>query len=561
MIESGLYSGEKLGAIYLNRGLVYERVKKDHAAAISDFSKAISLGCAGCELQPYRVYAERGAAYFKLGDYQRSINDFSEAIQRSTETVWFVSNSFQRALAYRAQQQYDKAIADYDEILRRNPKADSAILDRALANLEAGRPAAAQVDLRRKGLFLPIWSYIVEARQGNDNPSRIKAEAAKDKWAVYDLFLGRATPEDVISAAASKPYVQSNERMMLVGLCEAKTYIGEWYLLKKQPAQARDQFRFVVDKCKELHWPFTYVPTAIAELAHLQDEPTPSAASGSPPASNGTLPGASGPNVVEANRPANILDVAASLGGSIAGGGVRIALVIGNSRYRNVPVLANPVHDAEMVAEVLKRTGFASVTLLEDLSKDAMVTALHDFAAEAEKADWAVVYYAGHGMEVGGVNYLIPVDARLATDRDVSFEAVPLDQVLNAAERASKLRLVILDACRDNPFKSQMKRTLAFAASRSVSVGLAPVEPDPGTLVVYAAKGGERASDGDGDHGPFAAALVKDIVVPGLEIRRLFDVVRDDVLEITHHEQQPFSYGSISGRQDFYFVNPGGKGG
>ena len=171
----------------------------------------------------------------------------------------------------------------------------------------------------------------------------------------------------------------------------------------------------------------------------------------------------------------------------------------------------------------------------------------------AETADWAVVYYAGHGMEVGGINYLIPTDAKIAVDRDIGFEAVPLEQVLNAAERAKKLRLVILDACRDNPFANQMKRTLTVA-SRSVSRGLAAVEPEAGTLVVYAAKDGETALDGDGINSPFASAFVKNLPTPGLEVRRLFDFVRDDVMEATGRKQKPFSYGSISGRQDFYFV-------
>jgi Caspase domain len=233
----------------------------------------------------------------------------------------------------------------------------------------------------------------------------------------------------------------------------------------------------------------------------------------------------------------------------------RIALVIGNSRYENVPALSNAVNDAATIAEVLKQTGFEHVTFLKDLNRDSMTSVLRRFALEAEKADWAVVYYAGHGMEVGGINYLIPIDARLATDRDISFEAIALDQVLNAAERSSKLRLVILDACRDNPFKSQMKRTIAVA-TRSVGRGLARVEPDPGTLVVYSAKDGEQALDGAGSHSPFATALAKNLVVPGLEVRRLFDVVRDDVLDTTHRQQQPFSYGSISGRQDYYFIAP-----
>jgi caspase domain-containing protein len=231
----------------------------------------------------------------------------------------------------------------------------------------------------------------------------------------------------------------------------------------------------------------------------------------------------------------------------------RIALVVGNSAYESVPALANPERDARLVAATLKRTGFDAVTLLTDLRKDQLVGALQKFALEADKADWAVIYYAGHGMEVGGTNYLVPINAKIASDRDINFEAVPLEQVLNAAERAKKLHLVILDACRDNPFKARMKRTLTIA-SRSVSTGLAAIEPEAGTLVVYAAKDGQQASDGDGINSPFALAFVKEVQVPGIEVRRLFDLVRDDVMEFTDRQQQPFSYGSISGRQDFYFV-------
>jgi tetratricopeptide (TPR) repeat protein len=232
----------------------------------------------------------------------------------------------------------------------------------------------------------------------------------------------------------------------------------------------------------------------------------------------------------------------------------RVALVIGNAAYRNVPALSNPRRDAILVAGALKRSGFFAVTLQTDLQKDALVTALRAFAQQAEAADWAVVYYAGHGMEIGGTNYLIPVDAKLTSDRDIGFEAVPLDYVLNATERAKKLHLVVLDACRDNPFAAQMKRTMTLA-SRSVSRGLASIEPDAGTLVVYSAKDGETALDGAGDNSPFALAFVKNLETPGLEVRRLFDVVRDDVMELTGGRQKPFNYGSISGRQDFYFVS------
>jgi hypothetical protein len=156
--------------------------------------------------------------------------------------------------------------------------------------------------------------------------------------------------------------------------------------------------------------------------------------------------------------------------------GVRIALVIGNSAYTNVPALPNPRRDADSISAALRSVGFKTVLLRNDLTREKLTDALQSFAAEAEKADWAVVYFAGHGVELNGTNYLIPVDARLATDRDVEFEAVPLDRVMSAVGGAKRLRLVMLDACRDNPFISQMRRSVA---TRSIGRGLTSVEPEP----------------------------------------------------------------------------------
>ncbi|MGY4466579.1 tetratricopeptide (TPR) repeat protein [Bradyrhizobium sp. LB9.1b] len=245
-------------------------------------------------------------------------------------------------------------------------------------------------------------------------------------------------------------------------------------------------------------------------------------------------------------------DIPSAVAPTMAAAPHRVALVVGNSGYRYVPMLPNPQRDAAAVANVLRKIGF-DVILLTNLGRSQMSSALQDFAKLAENSDWAVVYFAGHGMEVGGVNYLVPTDAKIASDRDIGFEAVPLEQVLNVAERAKKLRLIILDACRDNPFANQMKRTQTVA-SRSVTRGLVAVEPEAGTLVVYAAKDGETASDGDGTNSPFTSAFIKNVQTPGLEVRRLFDFVRDDVMDATQRKQKPFSYGSISGRQDFYFV-------
>jgi len=228
----------------------------------------------------------------------------------------------------------------------------------------------------------------------------------------------------------------------------------------------------------------------------------------------------------------------------------RIALVIGNASYKTVATLPNPHRDAAAIAAALRGVGFQTVTLASDLPREKFVDALSTFAAAAEKADWAVLYFAGHGIEVGGVNYLLPIDAKLASDRDAQFEAVTLEQIVGAVEAARKMRLVIIDACRENPFARQMKRAVA---SRSLSRGLGRIEPEGGTLVAYAAKHGEIALDGDGTNSPFVTAMVRHLSTPGVEINKLFRLVRDEVLAATARKQEPFVYGSLPS-EDFFFV-------
>jgi uncharacterized caspase-like protein len=223
----------------------------------------------------------------------------------------------------------------------------------------------------------------------------------------------------------------------------------------------------------------------------------------------------------------------------------RVALVLGNSAYRNVAPLANPVNDSARIAATLKDAGFDVVDSRHDLPAVETRRALRDFADRARDADIAVVYYAGHGIEVDGGNYLIPVDARLERDTDIYDEGLSLDRILIAIEPAKKLRLVILDACRDNPFSRTMKRTLA---SRAIGQGLAKVEPNsPNVLIAYAAKAGSTAADGDGQNSPFTSALSHHLTKPGLDVRRAFGFVRDEVLKSTNNRQEPFVYGSLGG--------------
>jgi Caspase domain/Domain of unknown function (DUF4189)/Putative peptidoglycan binding domain len=222
----------------------------------------------------------------------------------------------------------------------------------------------------------------------------------------------------------------------------------------------------------------------------------------------------------------------------------RVALVVGNSAYKQALALPNPVNDAAAVAAMLEGAGFR-VVLRRDIGINDMRRTLREFTDATRNADIALIFFAGHGIEIDGENYLIPVDAILERDIDVDDETVSLDRMLRVIEPARSLRLVILDACRDNPFSHSMKRTMA---SRSIGKGLAKVEPTvTDTLIAFAAKAGSTASDGAGPHSPYTAALLRHLPEPGLDLRIALGRVRDEVMLKTERKQEPFYYGSLGG--------------
>ena len=190
----------------------------------------------------------------------------------------------------------------------------------------------------------------------------------------------------------------------------------------------------------------------------------------------------------------------------------RVALIVGNASYTHIAGLPNVPNDAAAMAALFKAARFEAVDVAQNLGVADLRRAIKAFAGKAADADVAVLYYAGHGIEVGQTNYLIPIDARLASDFDVEDKTVPLDRVLQAMEPVKRLRLVILDACRENPFLKSMKRT---AATRAVGRGLGRVEPPaPNTLIAFATKPNATAEDGMGPNSPFTAALVKHLLTP-----------------------------------------------
>jgi len=225
----------------------------------------------------------------------------------------------------------------------------------------------------------------------------------------------------------------------------------------------------------------------------------------------------------------------------------RVALVIGNSHYQKAPVLPNPERDAAAMGDLFRRVGFDRVDVKTDLDQAGLRRALREFSEIATDADIAVVYYAGHGIEMDGSNYLIPTDAILKRDIDVVDETVSLERVGEILEPARRLRLILLDACRDNPFASGIRRT---SARRSIGQGLGKVEIAAGdTLIAFAAKPGWTAEDGEGANSPYTTALLHSLATPGLEIRMAMGRVRDEVLAATARRQEPTIFGSLGGAE------------
>lgn len=226
----------------------------------------------------------------------------------------------------------------------------------------------------------------------------------------------------------------------------------------------------------------------------------------------------------------------------------RVALVIGNSAYQNVEYLRNPSNDAGAVAKMLQAAKFDVVEARLDLPFSQMRRVLRDFSTVAFDADMAVVFYAGHALEMDGTNYLLPVDALLERDIDVKDEGIEVDRILQILDPVRQLRLVILDACRNNPFSKNMKRTMTVA-SRSIGQGglkeFAPTSSN--TLIAFAARAGATAADGTGTNSPFTTALLKNLPTPGLDLRLAFGKVRDDVFKATRGKQEPHIYGSLGG--------------
>src|SRR5271168_1595956 len=218
-------------------------------------------------------------------------------------------------------------------------------------------------------------------------------------------------------------------------------------------------------------------------------------------------------------------------GSSPADAGVRLALVLGNSRYEAVPALDNPSNDAADLAQALRGVGF-EVIEQRDATREAMARAVHDFSERLRGADVALFFYAGHGLQMNGENYLLPVDARIDSAADVRFNTINLTDIQQEMEGGGRANIIILDACRNNPFAEKLSRGGRGVTTR----GLGRIDASgEGSLIVYSTQPNNVALDGAGRNSPFTSALIRHVTTPGLEVRQMISKVRGDVLEVTDH--------------------------
>ncbi len=523
---------------YNNRGYAYQR-KRLSREALDDYTKAISLapevpryyiGRASVKIdtdkladaiadldQAIRLDPKNSEAFYVRGEAKRLLHNLVGAMSDGDEAVRLSPNNdmayVNRALVFRDRHDYARAIADLDQAIVINPNNGLAYANRGEAQRLTGDLDQSVKDLD-KAVELNPKSPLALSLRGDT--LRAKREFGK---AIEDYDAANHFVSDFVPAFVGRGLALQSRGDLEGARAEFEKALklpSDADRARAVPAQAiaREQLNAVNDAIKA---------AADEKAKRTQEE-------------NDRIAQQKREEEARAEQERQRAEP------PLPDQGIRVALVIGMSKYESVPALANPDRDAEGVAETLKAIGFNSVTLVEDASRSKLAKALSDFEDIADNADWALVYYAGHGIEFRGQNYLIPVDAKLATDRDAEYEAVPLDSVLERIHNAHQLQLVILDACRNNP----------FPGTRGIGRGLARIEPDtPNELVVYAAEAGKVAADGENsNHSPFSAALIARLKEPRVEITRVFRNVSNDVYSATK-TQRPFVYGNSL--QDFYF--------
>jgi len=448
-------------------------------------------------------------------EFCRTVNDFERSVAACTRIIeapgaskeWVVWAGYNRALAYDAKGDFDQALANYDTVLSIEPTYLLAINGRGLAYFK-------KRDLvNAKAAFDKVLSL---------NPEFIDALYSRG-IVHYDLGdMDRSLADYTATIGLNPAHAAAFSRRAMV------------YEKKGDFPKAISDYRKALASTAEGN---------IHQQAHAYSRSRLTILGASFTAPTGSLPAETAAKDKEIRsvpkEEAKAPPVEINLGR-------RVALVIGNSAYQNTDPLSNPSNDAVAVAASLRRIGFQSVIDGIDLDAEKLAGKVRDFSRALKGADLAFFYYAGHGVQVNGLNYMMPIDAKLAEETDVYAETVELNDVLKHMERQAKTNIVILDACRNNPLARNIARGMG-ARSAGPSLGLAEVRSGVGTLIVFATQPGNVALDGSTQHSPFTAGLLKHLETPNIDIAIMLRRVRDDVIDATKGQQVPWEHSSLRG--------------
>jgi tetratricopeptide (TPR) repeat protein len=486
------------------------------------------------------AFYDRGWAYDKKGQHDLAMADYNQAIELDTKSGYAFNA---RSIIHTNNGNYDLAIADATRAIELQPQWPEPYVNRVSASISKGDYDGAFADLARLFELNPKYAgaFAWRADAYNHKGDYDRALADATRAIEIDPKSAMAFGERGGAYNGKGDYDRAIADLIRAIELDPK-YLAAYHQrgIAYRNAGKLDLARADFTKALELKPDSKEVMAALAELERAEASKNVTATPSPSPAQQAA---------VEPEQPA-VQTPAPSLQDTSVPLGRRVALVIGNADYKNTPALRNPQNDASDMAVSLKRLGF-QVIFKQDLDKHGMDEAFREFAREVRSADAALFYYAGHAMQFEGVNYLMPVDARLADETDVPYEMAKLDDVVADMARMNGVRIAVLDACRNNPLEEQLKRSVASTRGAAMNRGLARVARPEGLIVAYATQSGNVAEDGSGRNSPFTAALLQNIETPGLEVGTLFRRVMGSVKQATGGKQHPELSVLFDG--EFYF--------
>lgn len=517
IIALKVFKGEQLATVYFWRAVGWNK-KGEYLKVITDATEAIRL-------QPSQaVYNLRGSAYYDRGEYEIAIADFDDALKLGPPSGTIFHN---RGNAWRGKGDYAKAIADYDMSIKTDPRSAFSYQNRGIAKEALGDLDGALADINQAIRLDPTLPQPLINRTAI---WRVRGD--------YDRAI--ADSSEAIRLAKEKPPVNIMTPPNSV-LVSGYTHRALAYEAKGDYAHARDDYKATLAITASDAGSKANQATAKVRLSLVTDASVPIPRDAPSPTSE--------PAKVPAPQQTG---AAPSPSPAPAARGTRMALIIGNGAYAHVKALPNPPNDARAVAKSLRNIGF-TVSEGVDLDRAAMQKMTRDFLREAARAQIVVVYYAGHGVQVEGRNYLIPVDVELKSGARMTDAMIDMDTIMAGLDDQVRTNILIFDACRNNPMAQQVasagtNRAIEAASGLAAPTSLgAGATLGAGTLIAFATAPGQVALDGEGANSPFSAALSRHLGTPGLEVQQMLTRVRAEVVSTTKNKQVPWSNSSLLG--------------